>query len=76
MATDCVDLQKLGHLKSVFYTVKSTSLNGNKLHSVYCDFTQEPGTDGWNIYLNICVALLHYDPLKITDRCLDYYLSI
>ena len=62
MATDCVDLQKLGHLKSVFYTVKSTSLNGNKLHSVYCDFTQEPGTDGWHFYLNICVALLHYDP--------------
>ena len=46
MATGCADLQKLGHLKNGFYTVKSPSSNNNKLLSFYCDLTLPLGAKG------------------------------
>ena len=51
MATGCADLTKLGHLKNGIYTVKSAS-NNNKLATVHCDFTQQPGIKGLENVIN------------------------
>ena len=47
--TCCDDLKQLGHLKSGFHTVSSSS---NKLLTVYCDFTKAPGTKGIVLFLH------------------------
>ena len=57
MATGCVDLKQLGHLKSGFYTVKSPF--NHTLVTVYCDFTNTTSmVDGDMILLLYIFSLI------------------